>query len=418
MYIFKMGHAIMNNINQHLDDETITTLKSTVSFLAENGTTITRLFYKKLFESHPELKNVFNLSHQADGDQQQALARAVYGFANNLDDLDAFAGEISRIAHKHTSLNVQPEHYPIVGENLLSAIHEVVTKKVNVDAADTITDAWGKGYGVLADLLIGFEKKLYDKSENQVSGWKGLREFRLIKKEEESEGITSFYIKPTDNKALPVYQAGQYISVYVKADDWDYQQIRQYSLSDAHRDDCYRLTIKKEGLVSQYLHDQWDVGEVINITPPAGDFYLQENTENPVVLLGAGVGVTPMISLLNSVLEKRMDQKIVFAHAVKNSKQHAFKQFINDTTTQYSNRFEAITFYEDPLDIDEPTKDYDHHGLMDLEIINDAVKQQDANYYLCGPKPFMASLHKTLSSWGVPKNNIHYEVFGADKSLY
>lgn len=408
----------MNNVNQYLDNETIAVLKSTVSFLEENGEKITGLFYKKLFEENPELKNVFNLAHQRNGQQQQALAKAVYGFAANLDDLDTLAEQISRIAHKHVSLVIKPEHYPIVGKNLLAAIHEIVSQAIDESTADTITNAWEKGYGVLASLLIESEKGLYKESENQFAGWKGLREFTLLTREEESDGITSFYITPTDKKSLPVYHPGQYVSVYVKAADWDYQQIRQYSLSDAHRDDCYRLTIKKEGLVSSYLHGQWQVGESIELTPPAGDFYLQETTDNPVVLLGAGVGVTPMISVLKSVLEKRRNQEIVFAHAVKNSEQHAFKQFIDQTSEQHTERLEKIIFYETPLENDQLSKDYDHQGFMDLDLISTAVRKKNADYYLCGPKPFMASLHKTLSNWGVGKEHIHYEVFGSDKALY
>lgn len=408
----------MNNINQYLDDETITTLKSTVDFLAEHGATITGLFYQKLFQSHPELKNIFNLSHQKDGNQQQALAKAVYGFANNLDNLDNLAEQISRITHKHMSLNVQEEHYPIVGENLLAAIHEVVTEKVDSTAADAITEAWGKGYGVLAQLLINTEKKLYEQAEKQTAGWKGLREFTLSKRVDESEGITSFYLKPTDQKELPSFRPGQYVSVYVKADDWEYQQIRQYSLSDAHRDDCYRLTIKKEGLVSSHLHDDFAVGDTIKITPPAGDFQLQEDSDNPVVLLSAGVGVTPMISLVNTLLETSEDQAIVFAHAVKNSEQHPFKQHIRQSSTRYTDRLQNIVFYEQPLEKDTLNDDYHFSGFMDLESISDTIKKDNACYYLCGPKPFMASVHKTLSSWGVDNEQIHYEVFGADKALY
>lgn len=408
----------MHKIKHYLDDETIAVLKSTVDFLAEHGASITTLFYQKLFAAHPELKNVFNLAHQQNGQQQQAFAKAVYGFAANLDNLDNLAEQISRITHKHASLNVQPEHYPIVGENLLAAIHEIVTDAIDTETADTICNAWGKGYGVLADLLIKAEQQLYDQAENQFAGWRGLREFTLVKREQESADITSFYIKPTDNKALPFYHAGQYVSVYVKAKNWEYQQIRQYSLSDAHRDDCYRLTIKKEGQVSSYLHDSWQVGDTIKLTPPAGDFYLQDNTDTPVVLLGAGVGVTPMISLLKSVLEKRQDQKIIFAHAVKNSQQHAFKQFIQQTSEQNADRVEKIIFYEEPLEADNPTADYDYTGLMDLSRLHEKVHQPDADYYLCGPKPFMTSIHKTLSGWGVDHSNIHYEVFGSDKALY
>lgn len=408
----------MTNINHYLDDKTITTLKSTVDFLADQGAVITGLFYQKLFVSHPELKNIFNLAHQDSGQQQQALANAVYGFAANLDNLDNLAEEISRITHKHASLNVQPEHYPIVGENLLAAIHETVSAAIDTPTADTMTDAWEKAYSVLAGLLINAEKNLYDQAESQVSGWRGLREFTLVKREVESQGITSFTIKPTDKKALPTYQAGQYVSVTVKAEDWEYQQIRQYSLSDSHKDDCYRFTVKKDGLVSSFLHDHWNIGDTIEITPPAGDFYLQSNTETPVVLIGAGVGVTPMISLLKSVLEKRQQQPIVFAHAVKNSEQHAFKAFMQETAITHADRVEKIVFYEEPLASDQPEQDYDYTGRMNLEPLQKTVYKRDANYYLCGPKPFMASIHKTLSGWGVNKTNIHYEVFGSNKSLY
>jgi len=408
----------MNKINHYLDKETIAVLKSTVDFLADNGTTITGLFYQKLFTSHPELKNVFNLAHQHNGEQQQALARAVYGFAANLDNLDNLAEQIIRISHKHSSLNIQAEHYPIVGENLLAAIHEVVSEAIDTETADTITDAWEKGYGVLADLLIKAEQKLYDQAENQTAGWRGLREFTLEKRVEESADITSFYLRPTDKQTLPSYRAGQYVSVYVKADHWDYQQIRQYSLSDAHRDDYYRLTIKKEGKVSSYLHDHWQIGDTIQLTPPAGDFHLQDDKNKPVVLLGAGVGVTPMISLLTSVLEQHQNQKIIFAHAVKNSQQHAFKQFIQETSATHAARLKNIVFYEEPLDTDSLTKDYDYAGRMDLTPLHQTIHQPDANYYLCGPKPFMASIHKTLSNWGINPSNIHYEVFGSNKALY
>ena len=407
----------MNTINKYLDNETVVVLKSSVDFLEKHGTTITSIFYKKLFSAHPELKNVFNLAHQSSGDQSQALAQAIYGFASHLDDLDQLAEQISRIGHKHTSLQVQVEHYPIVGKYLLEAIHEVVSDIIDATTADTITVAWEKAYGVLANLLIDFEQKLYDQAEQQFAGWKGLRKFTLLKREDESAEITSFYIQPSDNKALPVYHAGQYISLYVKADDWEYQQIRQYSLSDAHRDDCYRISIKKDGLVSRYLHEHWQVGDSIQITPPAGDFYLQDRTQTPIVLLGAGVGVTPMISVLKSVLEKRQQQKIIFAHAVKNSEDHAFKQFIQQISQNHPDRLQKTIFYEAPLDNDQLGDDYDYQGLMDLNCIPSVVDQESADYYLCGPKPFMTSIYKTLSAWGVKKQYIHYEVFGSDKTL-
>jgi len=407
----------MKNIKDILDDETIKTLKGTVEFLAENGLEITQLFYKKLFSANPELKNVFNLAHQKNGEQQQALARAVYGFAANLDDLDRFSEQLSRIANKHCSLNIQADKYPIIGKNLLLAIHEIVSEKLDESTADTITAAWEKGYWIFANLLIEREQKLYEHSQDQPGGWNGLREFSLDKREDESSDVTSFYIKPVDNKPLPTYQPGQYISIHVKPKDAEYQQIRQYSLSNSYSKDYYRITVKREGIISNYIHDNWAVGEKIYITPPAGDFNLQENN-NPIVLLSAGIGVTPIISLLKTVLEKRKNQNVTFVHAVKNSNYHPFKKFINTIVEKYSDSFNKIVFYEEPLESDVLNEDFNHQGLIDFEKIKENINQSNTDYYLCGPVPFMRSIHKTITTWGVDEANIYYEVFGANKSLY
>lgn len=403
---------------QQLDSETKQTIQATVKFLAEHGVEITRRFYTRLFYTHPELKNLFNLSKQENGEQQQALARSVYAFAKYVDELDVLQGQLARIAHKHVSLNIQPNQYPIVGENLLWAIHQVVSEKLDSDTADMISVAWGKAYQILANMLIEAEGNMYREADQQYGGWKGLREFALLKREDESQDVTSFYLTPSDDLPLPQYSPGQYLSLYLQPNGSDYRQVRQYSLSDSFRDDCYRITVKREGLVSRHLHDHWKVGDIVQVSPPSGDFQLKTNSDKPIVLMSAGVGVTPMISLLNTALETSDEQNITFVHAVRNSEYHPFKKFIKQTSEEHERRLQSVFFYEEPLASDEQGKDYHHQGLINLESIQEVIKQDQTDYYLCGPIPFMSAVHKGLTAKGIATHNIHYEVFGADKDLY
>ncbi len=409
----------MSDIDKQLDPETITTLRDTVDFLVENGKEVTGLFYQEMFTAHPELKNTFNLAHQQNGEQREALARSLYRFAENLDNPEFIQEQIiNRIAHKHTSLSVQPDQYKIVGKYLLGAVHATVSKKLDTATADVITAAWKKGYWILAGLLTNQETSLYQQGAGQDGGWKGLREFILADRQDESEGITSFYLEPTDEKALPAYRPGQYISLYIKPEDDEYRQIRQYSLSDSPHPDYFRITVKREGYISQYMHDHWKTGQLVSITPPAGEFVLQDKASTPVVLLSAGVGVTPMVSVLNTVLEKNDDQQVTFVHAVQNSQTHPFKALLEKASSEHTKRLEKIVFYEKPLETDRLDKDYHHEGLINLDKIQPDIQQEGADYYLCGPVPFMATVHKKLTSWGVDNGQIHYEVFGSDKALY
>src|SRR5215471_12975568 len=148
-------------------------VKATAPVLAEQGYPIIQRFYQRMFEAHPELKNVFNMAHQEQGQQQQALARAVYAYAENVEDPGSLMAVLKNIAHKHASLGVRPEQYPIVGENLLGAIKEVLGSA----ATDDIISAWAQAYGNLADVLMGMESELYEQSAAQLGGWTGWRTF-------------------------------------------------------------------------------------------------------------------------------------------------------------------------------------------------------------------------------------------------
>jgi nitric oxide dioxygenase len=398
-----------------LTQKTIDIVKATAPALAEHGFTIIENFYQRLFRAHPDLKNLFNMRHQERGEQQRALALAVYAYADNIDNLAVLETAVSRITHKHASLCVKPEQYPIVGQNLLASIKEVLGDA----ATDEIIAAWADAYQQLADILIAAEAELYRQAKSRPGGWEGWREFVVRSKREESEVITSFVLEPADQQLISDFRPGQYVSVVVDVPRLDLQQIRQYSLSDAPNGRTYRISVKREsgerfdpGYVSNLLHDYVNVGDTVKISPPFGDFCIDMRKSTPVVLISGGVGLTPMISMLNSVLNET-ERQVVFVHGARNSAVHAMRDAIQQAAAENS-RLKAFVFYDEPLPADVQGKDYDYAGFVDLGRISESVLLPDADYYLCGPIPFMRMQRDALLNLGIPESRIHYEVFGSD----
>jgi nitric oxide dioxygenase len=391
-------------------------VKSTAPILAQHGYDIIKHFYRDLLSAHPELKNVFNMRHQERGEQQEALARAVYAYAANIEDPQCLEAVLKNIANKHVSLGVRPDQYPIVGEHLLAAI-----KAVLGDAAtDDIMSAWAHAYGNLADILMGMESGLREEDSEKPGGWVGWRDFIVRAKQPESDVITSFLLEPADGKPVMNFEPGQYISVAAQVPRLGLQQIRQYSLSDAPNGRSYRISVKREGgaeperagYVSTLLHDQVQVGDTIKVAAPHGTFYVDVNATTPVVLISGGVGLTPMVSMLNRVLQSP-GRDIVFVHGARNSAVHAMKDHLEQTAQQHPN-FKTIFFYNEPLPGDQQGKDYDFPGLVDIGPIAEKVLLPDADYYICGPLPFMRMQHDALLAKGIKEPRIHYEVFGPD----
>lgn len=399
-----------------LTQKTRDTVKATAPVLAAHGYDIIKHFYRSLLGTHPELKNVFNMRHQERGQQQQALARAVYAYAANIDDPSCLAAVLEGIANKHASLGVKPEQYPIVGEHLLASI-----KAVLGDAAtEDIISAWAQAYGNLADLLMGRETELREQRASAQGGWTEWREFVVKAKQPESDVITSFVLEPADGQPVVGFEPGQYISVVMHVPRLGLQQIRQYSLSDAPNGRSYRISVKREGgldpaqagYVSTLLHDQVQVGDTVLLAPPYGNFFVDVNASTPVVLISGGVGLTPMISMLNRVLQSP-GREIVFVHGARNSAVHAMKDHLRATSTQHPN-FKTFIFYNEPLPQDQAGRDFDFPGLVDIDRIAAAILLPDADYYICGPIPFMRLQHDALIAHGIKEPRVHYEVFGPD----
>ncbi|MEH7110495.1 NO-inducible flavohemoprotein [Bacillus sp. JJ1764] len=400
-----------------LDPRKLEIIKSTLPIVKEHGETITKHFYKRMFKQHPELLNIFNQTHQLTGHQPKALADAVYGSAANIEDFSQIMPVLERIGEKHRSLQIKPEHYPIVGENLLGAIKEVLG-----DAApQEIMDAWADAYQVIADVFIRMEDKMYKTAETMPGGWAGYRDFVVEKKVKESNVITSFYLKPKDDKEIADFIPGQYITVKMQMEGEQYTHLRQYSLSDRPGSDNYRISVKREegnggdipaGVVSTYLHNHIVEGDVIPITAPAGDFYLDMESTLPLVLISGGVGLTPMMSMLNTTVNEKASREIYYIHAAINSQFHAFKKHVNDLAAKHKN-LNSFVIYERPTDEDTELKQYDKEGYISLEWLQEILPSSNADFYFCGPESFMKVVNKALKQWGVPNERIHYEFFGS-----
>lgn len=255
-------------------------IKATVPLLESGGEALTTHFYKMMLSEYPEVRPLFNQAHQASGDQPRALANGVLMYARHIDQLEQLGGLVGQIINKHVALQILPEHYPIVGSCLLRAIEEVLGKDI---ATPAVIDAWGAAYGQLADILIGAEENLYKEKEEAEGGWRGTREFRLVRREQESSEIVSFYFAPVDGMPVLKAEPGQYIGLKLDIDGAE--QRRNYSLSALCDGKEYRISVKREagGKVSNYLHDELKVGDTLQLFPPAGDFTLAAS-DKPLVL--------------------------------------------------------------------------------------------------------------------------------------
>lgn len=385
----------------------IEVVKATVPALQAHGETITRTFYRFLFEAHPELRNVFNQAHQAQGDQAKALAGAVIAYGANIDALQNLGPAVARIAHKHCSLDIRPEHYPIVGENLLKAVGHVLGDA----ATEEVVDAWGAAYGQLADIMIGAEAAMY--ADNAARGWTGFKPFRIIEKTPESSVITSFRLVPVDGQPLPTHQAGQYLSVKLHVDGDPSTLMRQYTISCASNEGSYRISVKREpgGAVSNRLHDEIEVGDEILVHMPHGEFVLDESATGPIVFIAGGVGVTPLLAMLERLIEIRSERSITFIHASVDGNVHAFGDHVARLVANRPN-LRSLVIYEIPRSGDAS----DYTGRLNVDLLR-ALVPAAADVYFCGPRGFMAAIDEGLRAIGVPDERRHFEAFGPTTAL-
>ncbi|AKM29478.1 flavohemoprotein [Pandoraea faecigallinarum] len=385
-------------------------IDASVPVLREHGLAITRHFYASMFEAHPELRNLFNMGNQASGAQQQSLASAVFAYAANIDNAAALAPVLERIVHKHVSVGITPSHYPIVGRHLLGAIKDVLGDA----ATPELIAAWDEAYWLLAGELIAAEARLSEKTHAALGS---LRELVVADVDRETEHVVSYYLRTPEGGSPGEFVPGQYVSVSVTLPD-GLQQRRQYSLSDAPDAPHWRITVKREaadgtkpaGQVSNWLHANLKAGDRILVSPAYGEFTLPQNDARPLVLLSAGVGITPMMSMVAALAAKRSHREIVFAHAGRNGSHVALRRHLAFAAGQLPH-LRVATFFETPRPTEREGVDYTFAGRMDIARLS---LPADADYLLCGPAAFMQAQWRALRDAGVPAERMHREVFGPD----
>ena len=398
-------------MSRPLSETTKAIIRATVPALAAHGTTIAVVMYKRLFQN-PEVRELFNQSNQGDeGRQTKALAHAILAYAQNIDNLDVLAGAVERIAQKHVGLNIRSDHYPHVATALLGAIEEVLAGA----ATDDVLTAWGEAFWVLAHILIGREEQIYGDLQSSTGGWTGWRRFRIDAKIPESDIITSFVLRPVDGGPVVRHRAGQYLTFRIAVDGL---QRRNYSISCAPNGESYRISVKREphGLVSNHMHDDMQVGSVLDVAPPTGDFYLAEEQERPVVLLSGGVGLTPMVAMLEAIAANGNPRPVHYVHGAQDGRVHAMAEHVRALTARHPH-MKAAVFYQAPQSGDEKGVHYHHDGFITLDWLAANTPIEDADYYICGPKPFLAAFVNGLVRAGVPNDRIHYEFFGPADDL-
>ena len=381
-------------------------IDASVAVLREHGLTITTEFYKRMFAAHPELSNLFNMGNQASGAQQQSLASAVFAYAANIGAPEALGPVVTRIVHKHVSVGIRAEHYPIVGQHLLGAIAHVLGD----NATPELIAAWAEAYGSLAKLFIEAEKNLYQQAGIEPGQTRAMRVSEVT---QQGSQVKSIRFVAADGAPLPAFKAGQYLSVTVNFGDGR-TQLRQYSLSDA-AGDSLRISVKREpagqatpaGEVSNWIHDHVAAGSTLLVSPPCGEFTIDTESDEPVVLLSAGVGITPMIGALNRIAQVNPSRHVIFGHAARDAAHQAHEADIAAAKSAMPN-LQVVKFYENREGASDALE-----GLMTLNAMP-SWPRAETDVYMCGPLPFMQAQWLALVKAGVPPARLHREVFGPD----
>lgn len=404
-----------------LSPETIEIVKQITPIVAAHAETITRRFYELMFAGNPEVKAYFNQAHQYSGGQQRALAGAICAYFSNIDNLGALGPAVNLIAHKHCSLGIQPEHYPIVGKHLLAAIKAVMGAAATAEILNAVAEA----YGFLAEVCIQREAEIYRQQRETKGGWNGYRRFVVERKVPESDIVTSFYLRPADGRELPTFQPGQYVTVRIEHPETPTSP-RNYSLSDSPGNTHFRISVKREprpvadapdGVISNYLHDVIQVGDELELGPPCGEFTLdpQEVNGQPIVLLAGGIGVTPLLSMAKALVRQGIQTPIHFIHAARNSRVQALAREVRDLQ-QHANVSTHVV-YDDPLEADLSDGHCDSVGTVGKAFLQNRTPYEQASFYFCGPRPFIQSVYTGLKELGVDEERISFEFFGPRQEI-
>lgn len=377
-------------------------ISATLPLVGAHIDEITGDFYRRLFEAHPDLlRNLFNRGNQAKGAQQRALAAAIATFAAHLvdPDLPHPVDLLSRIGHKHASLGITADKYPIVHQHLFAAI-------VAVLGADTVTAdvaaAWDRVYWIMADTLIALERDLY--AAAGVAEGDVFRRLRVTGRVDDPSGAVLVTVAGVERfETLP----GQYVSVGVTLPDGA-RQLRQYSLVNASGGEL-TFAVKPAGEVSEWIRANLCLGDLLDITVPFGDLPTPGRGV-PLALISAGIGVTPMIGLLEHLVAKAPETSVRVLHGDRGDQVHPLRERQRELVHRLPHASLDI-WYEDGLTGRVPDV---HAGLMTLDGIE---LPEGTHVYLCGGEGFVRAVRTQLTERGLPAERVHCELFSPNDWL-
>jgi ferredoxin-NADP reductase/MOSC domain-containing protein YiiM len=254
-------------------------------------------------------------------------------------------------------------------------------------------------------------------TEEPAPAWPGFRQMRVATIHKESESVTSFVLVPADKKRLSLFQAGQFVVLRLIIDPGKAPVLRSYSLSDLPAAHHLRISVKSElkGIGSSFLCDRTREGDVLDVSAPRGSFTLRAS-QSPVVLLSAGVGATPVMSMLHALASEKSQREIWWIYAARNRVEHPFAEESRSLLKQLS-RGRGYIVYSRPAATDQVGTDFDAAGHIDAALLKRIGVSQGSDFYLCGPSSFLQNMRDGLQTWGVPADNVHTEIFGALESI-
>lgn len=392
-----------------LSDTSRPVIEATLPVVGENIGEIARRFYAHMFSEKPELLDgLFNRGNQAGGKQQLALAGSVAAFAgylvNRPDELPDHL--LARISHKHVSLGLRPEQYKVVHDHLMWAIVDVLGAAVTPEVAA----AWDEVYWLMANVLINLERSMYADAGLTPEGvW---RTWKVMQKIRETDDVVTFVVERTDDRAVEPSLPGQYVSLKALMSDGVHQP-RQYSLTRADDGRHRQFSVKRvhgeptpDGEVSNHLHANVKVGDEVVLSAPFGDVVLQSSVR-PVVFASAGIGITPMAGMISHLAQTKSQRSVTLLHADNSPASFALRDQVQADLAELP-RATMLSWFKEPSAERLGTE---FAGRMNLDAVELPV---DAEYYLCGPLPFMQAVRSSLIARGVPARDIQYEVFGPD----
>ncbi len=253
--------------------------------------------------------------------------------------------------------------------------------------------------------------------EEQAPAWPGFRQMRVANIHKESDSVTSFILKPIDGQPLPVFQAGQFVVLRLLFDPGKPPVLRSYSLSDLPVADHFRISVKSElnGIGSSFLCNRAREGDLLDVSAPRGSFTLRPS-QSPVVLLSAGVGATPVMSMLHSLAAERSQREIWWIYGARNRVDHPFAEESRSLLKELPRGREYIV-YSRPAAIDQAGADFDAPGHIDTALLKRIGVSQGSDFYLCGPSSFLQNMRDGLQNWGVLAGNVHTEIFGSLEAI-